>query len=86
MLDKRELDKKDFAFLADYARKTCDGYCAGCSKICAAATPAMPYVADVMRYLMYYNSYGDTEMARQLYSELPARGKSEIDQHRLQPC
>jgi predicted aldo/keto reductase-like oxidoreductase len=78
VLDKRELDKKDVAFLADYARKTCDGYCAGCSKICAAATPAMPYIADVMRYLMYYNSYGDTKMARQLYAELPADARAKI--------
>jgi predicted aldo/keto reductase-like oxidoreductase len=72
VLDKRQLDNKDVAFLADYAQKTCDGYCAGCSKICTQASPDMPYIADVMRYLMYYNSYGDREMARQLYAELPA--------------
>jgi predicted aldo/keto reductase-like oxidoreductase len=72
VLDKRQLDNKDVAFLADYAQKTCDGYCAGCSNICAQATPDMPYIADVMRYLMYYNSYGDTKMARQLFAELPA--------------
>jgi predicted aldo/keto reductase-like oxidoreductase len=78
VLDKRELDKKDLAFLADYARKTCDGYCAGCSNICAEATPDMPYIADVMRYLMYYNSYGDTEMARQLYSELPVDARTKM--------
>jgi predicted aldo/keto reductase-like oxidoreductase len=78
VLDKRELDKKDVAFLADYAQKTCDGYCAGCSKTCAAAVPAMPYVADVMRYLMYYNSYGDTKMARQLYSELPTDARQRM--------
>jgi predicted aldo/keto reductase-like oxidoreductase len=78
VLDKRELDKKDLAFLADYAQKTCSGYCAGCSKTCAAAVPAMPYVADVMRYLMYYNSYGDTEMARQLYSELPTDARQRM--------
>jgi uncharacterized protein len=75
VLDKRQLDNKDVAFLADYAQKTCSGYCAGCSKICAQATPAMPYIADVMRYLMYYNSYGDTKMARQLYAELPAQAR-----------
>ena len=78
VLDKRELDKKDLAFLADYAEKTCDGYCAGCSKICAQATPDMPYIADVMRYLMYYNSYGDAELARQNYATLPAQARQRM--------
>jgi len=71
VLDKRPLDEKDVAFLTDYARKTCDGYCSGCSQICSKATPDMPYVADVMRHLMYYNSYGDHEMARELFAQLP---------------
>jgi predicted aldo/keto reductase-like oxidoreductase len=72
VLDERELSKKDLAFLAEHAKKTCDGYCAGCASICAAASPDMPYVADVMRYLMYYNGYSDAEMARRNYAQLPA--------------
>jgi len=75
VLDKRQLDKKDLAFLADFANKNCDGYCPGCENICSAAVPDMPYVAEVMRYLMYYNSYGDHNMARDLYAKLPARAK-----------
>jgi predicted aldo/keto reductase-like oxidoreductase len=77
-LDKRPLEKKDLAFLADYADKTCDGYCAGCSQICSKASPDMPYVADVMRYLMYYNSYGDREMARELFAQLPVSAKNRL--------
>ena len=78
VLDKRPLDDKDVAFLTDYARKTCDGYCAGCSQICSKASPDMPYIADVMRHLMYYNSYGDHEMARELFAQLPAAAKSRL--------
>jgi predicted aldo/keto reductase-like oxidoreductase len=78
VIDKGTLDKKDVAFLADHARKTCDGYCAGCSNICAPAVPEMPYVADCMRYLMYYNSYDMPEMARELYAKLPAAARRRL--------
>jgi predicted aldo/keto reductase-like oxidoreductase len=78
VLDPKGLDKKDVAFLTDYARKTCDGYCAGCANICMAAAPSMPYVADVMRYLMYYNSYDMPEMAREHYAQLPADIRARI--------
>ncbi len=78
VLDKTPLDEKDVAFLAKYARKNCDGYCAGCSKICESAAPAMPYVADIMRYLMYYNSYGDRKMARDLFAQLPSSAKAKL--------
>ncbi len=78
VLDKTPLDKKDVAFFADYAKKNCDGYCAGCSQICESAVPDMPYVADIMRYLMYYNSYGDRKMARDLFTQLPTAAKAKL--------
>jgi predicted aldo/keto reductase-like oxidoreductase len=78
VLDKTPLDEKDVAFFAEYANKNCDGYCAGCSKICESAAPAMPYVADIMRYLMYYNSYGDRKMARDLFAQLPSSAKAKL--------
>lgn len=76
--DKSNLSKKDLAFLSDYAQKTCDGYCPGCSEICSQAVPEMPYIAEIMRYLMYYNSYGDHELARQLFAKLPANAKRRL--------
>jgi len=36
----------------------------------------MPYVAEVMRYLMYYNGYGDKEMAREQFALLPDEARS----------
>ncbi len=78
VLDKTPLDKKDVAFFADYAKKNCDGYCPGCSQICASAAPDMPYVADIMRYLMYYNSYGDRKMAKELFAQLPPEAKAKL--------
>ena len=56
-LDKTKLADSDRQVLAEYARATCDGFCAGCANICESAlSEPLPYVSDVMRYLMYYDS------------------------------
>jgi hypothetical protein len=73
VLDKTELTAEDMNVFKQVARQTCSGYCAGCAHICDAAAPDMPYVSDIMRYLMYYNSYGEKDLARRLFAELPAR-------------
>jgi hypothetical protein len=76
-LDKTKLTQADMAVFKEYAQATCDGYCAGCADICDSALPGMPYVSDIMRYLMYYNSYGDKNRARELFAQIPndIRGK-----------
>jgi len=71
VLDKTKLSGADFNFLAQYASATCSGYCAGCANICERAA-RMPYLADVMRCLMYYNSYGEPKMAREYFAQIPA--------------
>jgi len=55
--------------LKDYALANSNDYCAGCGAICdqAAGVP----VSDIMRYLMYHNSYGDREKARELFAQIP---------------
>ena len=72
VLDKTKLTQADFDVFAEYARATCSGYCAGCAEICDAVLPDAPYVSDIMRYLMYYNSYGKKDLARQLFAGIPA--------------
>lgn len=76
VLDKTKLSKADAAVLESHAQATCEGYCKGCAEICSGAQPEMPYVAEVMRYLMYYNSYGDKDMAREQFALLPDEAKS----------
>ncbi len=78
VLDKTKLSKEDRDVLAEYARETCDGYCAGCATICDAALGDMPYVSDVMRLLMYHNSYGDRDRARELFAELPGEVRQRL--------
>jgi predicted aldo/keto reductase-like oxidoreductase len=70
-LNKTNLTQADKKALAEYARATCSGYCAGCAYICDSVLPDAPYISDIMRYLMYHNSYGDTDHARELFAQVP---------------
>lgn len=72
VLDKTALTQADKDALLEYAKDTCTGYCAGCSQICDSALAGRSYVNNIMRYLMYYNSYADKQMARALFAEIPA--------------
>jgi predicted aldo/keto reductase-like oxidoreductase len=71
VLDKTKLTKQDRQTLSNYAQAVCSGYCAGCGNICDLTLPDTPYVSDIMRYLMYYNSYGDRDRARELFAQIP---------------
>ncbi len=77
-LDKTKLSQADIKVFTEYARATCSSYCAGCAHICNSALPSMPYVSDVMRYLMYYNNYGEKENARQLFTKIPANARNKL--------
>jgi len=78
VLDKTKLTLEDKMVLEQYAKDTCSGYCAGCSNICNAAIPQAPYISNVMRSLMYNNSYGDKQLARQAFEEIPADVRSQL--------
>jgi len=74
VLDKTKLTQADKQVLKEYADATCSGYCAGCAHICDSALPngfQKGQVSDIMRYLMYYNSYGDKANARELFAQIP---------------
>ncbi|MHC4461739.1 MAG: aldo/keto reductase [Planctomycetota bacterium] len=76
--DNTKLTQADIEVFKEYATATCSGYCAGCAYICDSALPDAPYVSDIMRYLMYYNSYGEQERARQLFAKIPGRVKNKL--------
>lgn len=78
VLDKTKLTQADRRVFKEYAKATCNGYCAGCAHICDAALPDLPYTSDIMRYLMYYNSYGDTDGARELFAQIPHNIRSKL--------
>jgi predicted aldo/keto reductase-like oxidoreductase len=70
-LDKTKLSQADFDIFKEYSQATCSGYCAGCANICGAAVPDAPCISEVMRYLMYYNSYGRKAKAKELFAQIP---------------
>ena len=77
-LDKTKLSRADRAALEEYARATCDRYCTGCSHICNAVVPEVPYVSQIMRYLMYYNSYGHEDRAKELFARIPRKARNNL--------
>ena len=77
-LDKTEITQADMEVFKQYANATCTGYCAGCADICDAALPDTPYVSDIMRYLMYYNSYGDRQHAKELFAQIPGSVRDKL--------
>ena len=78
VLDKTKLSPADMEAFKEYALATCDGYCAGCADICESALPDVPHVCDIMRYLMYYNSYGQQDRARELFAQIPGKVRDRL--------
>ncbi len=77
-VDRTKLTEADKAVLREYARATCNMYCAGCSDICNAAVPDVPFVNHIMRYVMYHDSYGQHARARELFARIPADVRSRL--------
>ena len=81
VLDKTKLTQTDIETFKQVARETCSSYCAGCAYICDAALPDVlrpGRISDIMRYLMYYNSYGEQAQARELFAQMPAKVRDEL--------
>jgi predicted aldo/keto reductase-like oxidoreductase len=70
-LDMTELSDEDKHELAKYHQATKHMYCAGCAHICCPVSDGVP-INDIMRYVMYYNSYGHQERARHEFARFPA--------------
>ena len=71
-LNEAKLSLEGSELLNRYAEETGSSYCAGCTEICEAAVDRKAPIGDVMRYLMYARSYGESDLARTLYAEVPA--------------
>jgi uncharacterized protein len=69
--DNAKLSSQDLRMLKVLAEGELNHYCRGCGK-CMFAMEAENRIPDVMRYMMYYNSYGERDRARALYGQLPA--------------
>jgi uncharacterized protein len=70
-LNRTDLSSRDTELLHRYARETHSDYCAGCTDICESAVEPDVPIGDVMRYLMYYRSYGDYDYAAVRFKTIP---------------
>ncbi|MCG6974360.1 MAG: aldo/keto reductase [Desulfobacterales bacterium] len=70
-LNRTDLSRGDMGWLHRYARKTHSDYCAGCSAVCESAVEPDVPIGDVMRYLMYYRSYGEYDYAAVRFKTIP---------------
>jgi len=68
--DGAQLSGRDKEMLDNLARNNRNLYCQGCMR-CESVLGSESRVPDVLRYMMYYNSYGKTNDARRLFRELP---------------
>ncbi|MCI0529277.1 MAG: aldo/keto reductase [Nitrospira sp.] len=50
--------------------------CNGCSHLCESAVGGKIAIADSLRYLMYYESYGKQARARELYQTIPLEARN----------
>ena len=78
VLDKTKLAKEDFNVFEQYAQETCNGYCTACGHICDGVLSSSPYTSEILRYMMYYNSYGEPEYAKELFAKIPAQVRNNL--------
>ncbi|HPS55059.1 MAG TPA: aldo/keto reductase [Sedimentisphaerales bacterium] len=78
VLDKTKLAKEDHDFFEQYAQETCNGYCTACGHICDGVLSDSHYTSEIMRYMMYHNSYGETDYAKELFAQIPAQVRNNL--------
>jgi hypothetical protein len=74
-IDKSSLSAVEQAELDRYAAATRRFSCSGCDHLCGAQVDEPIAIADVMRHLMYHDSYGQRAEARALFRALPAEAR-----------
>ena len=72
------LSTRDMQLLRAYAQETRSDYCAGCTDICEPAMAAAVPIGDVMRSLMYCNSYNDYELAAGSFKKIPKKIRKQM--------
>jgi hypothetical protein len=77
-LDKTQLSARDLSLLQRYAAETRSAYCTGCTDICESCVDGEAPIGDVMRYLMYCNSYGDDALATEGFKKIPQKIRRDL--------
>jgi hypothetical protein len=76
-VDNKQFSRRDMEMLNRLTHANRDFYCQGCM-ICESAMSSESRIHDILRYMMYYNSYGERDEARRLFRALPASVKNSL--------
>ncbi len=77
-LDKTKLTQAETEALYQYATATRSVTCDGCDHLCGPALGgehAALQIGPTLRYLMYHDVYGKSELAKDLFRKLPAEAR-----------
>jgi predicted aldo/keto reductase-like oxidoreductase len=77
-LNRTRLSSGDQKRLKRYAHETRRDYCKGCAHICEAAVDGEVPISDIMRFLMYWTSYGDRGRAEQYFNQISVKRRTKI--------
>jgi len=77
-IDKTELSLQDKRLLEQYATQTGFGYCKGCANVCESAITENVPISDIMRCLMYYDSYENHTRAIRLFNKIPNTTRAQL--------
>ena len=77
-MDKTQLSEQDHELMRRYADETRSTYCTGCKEICESCVNGKVPIGDVMRYLMYANSYADDALAMAEFNKIPTEVQKKI--------
>ena len=68
--DNQKLSSLDINVLKRLTEDTRSFYCQGCMR-CESVMSSESRIYDVLRYMMYYNSYGERDQAKELFRQMP---------------
>ena len=75
-LDKTKLTSAEVESRYKYAAATRSITCDGCDHLCNPHVDAPVEIGPTLRYLMYHDVYGKSELAKDLFRKLPAGARS----------
>ncbi len=75
-IDKTKLTRAEMESLYQYAAATRGVTCDGCDHLCGPAAGAALKIGPTLRYLMYHDVYGKTDLAKEMYRKLPSAART----------
>src|SRR4030095_10801468 len=74
-LDKTKLTRAELEEVWRYAAATRGIACDGCEHLCNTAAGAPVQIGTTLRFLMYHDIYGKTDLARALFRNVPPEAR-----------